>query len=759
MIQPGTIIGDRYQVESLVDEGGMAQVFRARDLKLNRILALKIIRQDAFSPYVLEEVFGRFEIEAATLAKLSHPNIIGIIDFGKHEGIPYVVMTYVAGGTLRKFQGQPMPVVQAVGLLIPIARALSYAHRHGCIHRDIKPSNILLTESDEPMLSDFGLVKDLDSKTAQTLTSTGASIGTPEYMAPEQAVGEKVDDRADVYSLGVVFYELVTGRRPFKADTPVAMLMDQASGKVPDPREANPNLSDRAAEIIRKALAVKADDRFQTMGEFKNALEELRGAATPPPPTIPPPAYDSERTMITPSKAVSFTPPPEPFVGSEENNATVQMPPLRPPAATPPPSGGVENMPTLQMRPSTPISQPRGAASEPGDIENMPTLQMGVSLPISKPRETTPENAMGNEPTVAMPALKPPQYAPPPDLNYAPPAEAPRRAPSTRMLAMAGGGIVIVILLILGGLWAFGPSGPLAGANSTATNTPTEAAEVAPTARPTNTPANTAIPTSIPTEKPTNTPVPTPTPLLAVITQQGAEMILIPAGAFSMGCDSTNIHEVCIVDEEPVHTVMLDAYYIDKFEVTNEQYRACVLAGTCKAPQEITSFTRRDYYTNQEFNNYPVIYVTWNDASAFCTWRGGRLPTEAEWEKAARGTIDQRVYPWGNNAPACGLANFNPGQPCKGDPFAVGSYPDGASLFGVMDIAGNVNEWVADWFLFNYYASSPAENPQGPGSGESKVLRGGSWTNNLNKLQVSNRDSLVPSIASNNIGFRCAWTP
>jgi formylglycine-generating enzyme required for sulfatase activity len=454
-----------------------------------------------------------------------------------------------------------------------------------------------------------------------------------------------------------------------------------------------------------------------------------------------------------------------------ENNATVQMPPLRPAAQAPPP-GAAENMPTMQMGMSTPISRPLAGAPPP-PVEDLPTMPMGVSLPSSSkpPEKSPPLQEMGEMKTMAMPAFQPPPpaamppYAPPPAPGGYPaapdfpaPVETSRRASNLPRLALFGGGALLLVVLVVVAIIVFGGSDtPLAGAKISETPTATDAPQLTATARPSSTSAPTTTP--VPSETPIPTPVPTATPLPATIVQQDAEMILIPASAFAMGCDATNIHEVCSEIEEPVHSVKLDAYYIDKYEVTNAQYKACVAAGACQPPQEVFSFIRSDYYTNAQFDNYPVIYVTWQDANQFCSWRGGRLPSEAEWEKAARGNIDQRVYPWGNTAPSCALANFNPGEHCKRDPNAVGSYPEGASLFGVMDMSGNVSEWVADWFLFNYYQSSPAENPTGPNSGTSRVLRGGSWTNNLNKLQVSNRDNLEPGIASNNIGFRCVLTP
>ncbi|MBU6351134.1 MAG: formylglycine-generating enzyme family protein [Chloroflexi bacterium] len=245
-----------------------------------------------------------------------------------------------------------------------------------------------------------------------------------------------------------------------------------------------------------------------------------------------------------------------------------------------------------------------------------------------------------------------------------------------------------------------------------------------------------------------------------------AEEILIPAGSFQMGCDSSNPAENGCNngwqnDELPLHTVTLDAYYIDKYEVTNARYKACVDAGGCTAPAGgVDSWTRSPYYGTSTYADYPVVKVTWNQASAFCAWAGGRLPTEAEWEKAARGSSDTRKYPWGNSAPDCTKLNYGYyNGDCVGDTSRVGFYPSGASPYGVMDMAGNVWEWVNDWYDSDYYSVSPGVNPQGPSTapstGSYRVLRGGSWFVIGNYVRSASRFYNVPDHWVNYYGFRC----
>jgi len=192
--------------------------------------------------------------------------------------------------------------------------------------------------------------------------------------------------------------------------------------------------------------------------------------------------------------------------------------------------------------------------------------------------------------------------------------------------------------------------------------------------------------------------------------------------------------------------------------VSNAHYQQCVAAGQCTAPKETNSWTHYPYYGVPAYANYPVINVTWNQAAQYCQWLGKRLPTEAEWEFAARGSSGNRVYPWGDTAPDCSKVNYGPleGQ-CVGDAAPVGSYPAGASSFGVLDMSGNVWEWVSDWYSATYYAGSPAGDPTGPATGTERVMRGGAWNNyDVLFLRVARRGSGLPDYFADSVGFRCA---
>ena len=262
----------RYHVRRALGEGGMAAVYEAYDTRLERSIAIKVIRPEKTSA---PDFLARFEREAKALAQLSHPNIVKVLDSGEQNGMPYLVMEYIPGGTLKQRLAGAMPAPQAARWLAPVARALEYAHAHGIVHRDVKPANILIGEGDHPLLSDFGIARLLEASEGEALTAPGAGIGTPEYMAPEQGTGGKVDGRADVYALGVVFYELVTGRRPYQADTPLAVIYKHAHDPLPAPRQFAPGLPEAAERVLIKALAKRPEDRYPSMGDFAAALESL----------------------------------------------------------------------------------------------------------------------------------------------------------------------------------------------------------------------------------------------------------------------------------------------------------------------------------------------------------------------------------------------------------------------------------------------------------------------------------------------------
>ncbi|MBN1440818.1 MAG: SUMF1/EgtB/PvdO family nonheme iron enzyme [Anaerolineales bacterium] len=220
----------------------------------------------------------------------------------------------------------------------------------------------------------------------------------------------------------------------------------------------------------------------------------------------------------------------------------------------------------------------------------------------------------------------------------------------------------------------------------------------------------------------------------------GMEMVYVPGGEFTMGMKENK------AANRPEHTVVLDSYWIDRTEVTNAMYGVCVESESCAAPKDSAAFD------DPGLQDHPVVFVDRQMAEEYCAWAGRRLPTEAEWEKAARGT-DGRLYPWGNAAPDRGLLNFGR---YIGGTIRVGSYPSGASPYGALDMAGNVYEWVADWFGEDYYRTGPKENPPGPDSGTLRLVRGGSWLCSEECVNSVFRHPNDPANAGDNLGFHCA---
>ena len=624
---------DRYRVTERLGMGGMAVVYKAYDTRLERDVALKLIRTESIPQDQHERLFKRFEREAKAQARFKHPHIVAVHDYGEVDNSPYLVMAFISGGTLKDRLHGPVDWRQAIRWLIPVAEALSYAHQRGIVHRDVKPANILFDEEDQPILTDFGIAKVLETDEA-TLTGTGLGVGTPEYMAPEQWQG-KTSAATDQYALGVVLYELITGLKPFSADTPAAVAIMQATEALAPPSGLIQGIPETVEKVLYKALARDPQYRYENMDEFSKALRGLLAEAEQP---------------------FKATPTPAPTVAMAESSESVTQDALD---ATP-----VEEMNTPGQ--STP-KQKRG----------LPKWALWAGIGI-----------VG--------------------------------------LAIIGLAIIGLAIGIGGNLVDLGKGGegPLA---MLATETAT--ATVAPNLTKTATPTKTA------------TITPTPEPPLGIGStlineKDGAELVYVPAGEFLMGSEDAEAYS----DEAPEHTVYLDAYWIYKYEVMNEQYRQCIEDGVC-------SGNLSDYPEN----DYPAENISWYEANDYCKWAGGRLPTEAEWEKAARGE-DGQTYPWGEADPNCNLAQYGG---CSWYIIAVGSLPGGASPYGALDMAGNVWEWVADWYDADYYQNSPSQNPTGPASGTYRVLRGGSWGGSRWRLRASYRYWYYPGYSASFYGFRC----
>ena len=282
----GQTLGD-YKLKEVIGEGGMATVFKASQLSLKRTVAVKVLARSEAT------LIERFRREAKAIAALRHRNILIIYEYGEERELPFIAMEYVDGGTLEnRLTGRPMDWSRVVTLIIPVCEALHYAHQHGIIHRDVKPSNILMPQEDWPVLADFGLVK--RSNEEKGLTLSGTFMGTPSYIAPEQARDLLVDARADMYALGVIMFQMITGKLPFDYETPNRILLAHVMDPPPNPRDLNPACPPELAEIILKTLSKSPDDRYADMQELVVALRTV--AATMQPETSAESALPTELT-------------------------------------------------------------------------------------------------------------------------------------------------------------------------------------------------------------------------------------------------------------------------------------------------------------------------------------------------------------------------------------------------------------------------------------------------------------------------------
>jgi serine/threonine protein kinase/formylglycine-generating enzyme required for sulfatase activity len=630
----GRTIGN-YEVISQFGEGGMGELYLGRHTRLAREVVIKTIRTEDFSPSQIKHLRERLEREAYTQSQLDHPNIVRVYDFIAVGETTCIVMEFVPGRDLRKMilkeTGQ-IPPERALKLFKQILRAIDYAHHfvyldksgekhQGIIHRDLKPANILVTPEDVVKVTDFGIVKVRGVKGG---TQMGFNPGTPEYMSPEQARGRELDHRSDIYSMGIMLYEMLTGRVPFDTDGSGTSDYEIRRGHiempVPPLTAICPEIPKELERIVLKSLEKNPDDRFQTARQFLEAIQQYE--ETGHADISDRPVWD-RRTVAT---------------GDETPEA---------PRVYPVPKPG-------------------------GDYVTVDTV-------VSGPNQH-PTLIAGGYP--GAPALS----GEPPRRTVDDPVSARNRSVAGRRPFLIG--IGVVLLVAVGISWVLLNRGSRGGEVST----------------------------------------------VAPVGSAPPGMISIPGGEFRMGRDDGNQYE------RPAHGVRIEPFYIDRHEVTNEEYAQFIRQTRRNPPVH----WREGQYEVGEAT-LPVVNVSWNESRDYCEWANKRLPTEAEWEYAARGR-DSRLYPYGNewkprfsNARETGLDK----------PQAVGSYPDGLSPFGVADMAGNVAEWTETEYL--PYPGSPAEPDEG-----NRVIRGGGFKVPAREQTATERFFDRPTVTYDFVGFRCA---
>lgn len=627
----GRIIGN-YEVVSPFGEGGMGELYLGRHTRLAREVIIKTIRTEDFSPKQIEHLRDRLEREAYIQSQLDHPNIVRVYDFIASGDTTCIVMEYVPGRDLRKMitrETGPIPAPRAIKLFKQVLSAIDYAHNfiysdktgdkhQGIIHRDLKPANILVTPDDVVKVTDFGIVKVRGVKGG---TQMGFNPGTPEYMSPEQARGRELDQRSDIYSLGIVFYEMLTARVPFEDDGNGTSDYEIRRGHielpVPPLSRFYKGISPELEKIVLKALDKDPDERYLSTRQFLEVLE------------------DFEHTGVA--------------------RLTGRMPGARQTVVVEGRGTGRPNqadVPTIAAT-DTIITAPGQMAT------NVATYNNSASSIASR----NPDGLTGAQGAAASAGLR-------------------------SKLPLLIGAIAVVLVAIF-------------VSYSLLTKKP-----------PVGTDRNTS--SSIP-----------------------AGMISIPQGDFKMGRDDGNEFE------SPAHSATVQPFYIDKLEVTNQDYSEFIRQQRRQAP---VNWVDGAYSPGEA--KFPVVNVSWFDARDYCEWRGKRLPTEQEWEFAARGK-ENLLYPYGNQW----KPQFsNAGETNLKKPQAVGSYPDGASPFGIMDMAGNVAEWTDS--DYKPYSGSKAKPDDG-----NKIIRGGSFINPASQQTATDRFFNRPTRTIDYVGFRCAKSP
>ena len=334
----GKTLAGRYQIEELLGQGGMSSVFKANDPNLKRVVAIKMIHEHLSSD---PSFVSRFEEEAAAIAQLRHPNIVQVYDFNNEDDIYYMVMEFVPGETLQGHlkrlnqADRSMQLEDVVEYMINICDASDYAHNRGLIHRDIKPANIMLSVQKQAILMDFGIAKIIGG---QQHTATGATVGTAQYMSPEQIMGTKLDQRSDVYSCGVTLFEMVSGHPPFESDSAMTLMMMHVNDPIPDLREINPDVPFELVAVINEALQKNKESRYQSAGEMKAELK----AVIDQPAAIPPPPPPQDATIVEEAlpfvAAAAATAVEMPSVTSIEPELTSQEAIMEPSLPPPPPT-------------------------------------------------------------------------------------------------------------------------------------------------------------------------------------------------------------------------------------------------------------------------------------------------------------------------------------------------------------------------------------------------------------------------------------
>lgn len=657
-LQAGQKVGRHYRIEAVIGQGGMGQVVRATHDLTDQVVAIKTLSPHLAADPGLRE---RFLQEARALAGLDHPNIMTLHTFLEDEGKLYLVMQYIDGqdvdAMFRRCGG--LSPRAAIPILQCALRGLGYAHRQGIIHRDLKPANIMVTRDGRVKLTDFGIAL---MRGGLRLTVTGAQVGTVFYMAPEQLQGDVAKPRSDIYAMGVSLFETIAGRLPFEGDD-YAVRKGHVEDPVPDIRLFRPDTPDFVVHAIHRALAKRAEQRFQTAEEFCDALGDWGNVL----PLVECPLCSSKHPV---GEGVTCS-----SCGKDE-------------------ICGFHMVEEYHMCQLCVQQERRPSSSEPSRSPAIPTP---FNLEESSQSQRAPSShALARANHYGSDSQPPPSRSTSSTRGQHPTFQ-PATTSSTR----------------------------LSPSEQTSTYQTGNTSSVSVAARSTS--SGQTLPPNI-------------------TTSDRMEMVLIPEGYFILGAhDEPNAN--------PPKRCYMRAYYIDQTPVTNASYERFIKETGYSAPQHwLNSQEHNGRFFSPELTLHPVVNTTYDDAQAYARWAGKRLPSEAEWEKAARGT-DSRLYTWEGDW-IDGMAHFGSTLTSP-----VLSHAKGKSPYGVYDMLGNVWEWVADWYLADSYKHMQETAPMGPSEGKYRVIRGGSHPDPPRTVRVTTRNFRPPNLPGVAIGFRCVLDP
>lgn len=640
----GTTLDHKFRLDEKVGEGGMGKVYRATHVYLNQTVAVKVLHPHLSSDEVALE---RFRREARAAAQIHHPNAIAVTDFGvtQETGMAYLVMEFLEGVELRQklYNDKKLTFEEVFYIAQQTCSALEAAHARGIIHRDLKPDNIWLLPSEDGIprvrVIDFGIAKLRASAELSQLTKQGMLIGTPYYMSPEQCRGEELDIGSDLYSLGVILYEMLTGNVPFQSSTPIGVLLKHVNEVPPPMYLSRPDIPESVEEVVLRALRKRSEDRQSSAAQLAHELEK---------------AYQSggQHLSLLHIRTPQGVPSPSPFVRTSSDTI----------AADPPSSGAAR---AIYKTPG----QPQAA-------DQTPTIEIGKkteSITASDSfKAKTPDAYSENERTFSFGRAT---------LDRA-------IGESRKKFVVAAVAILITVAVVIFMRFILSNNPKPSADGPTSTINPPEG------------------------------------------------MILVKGGVFLMGSDAPGTY----ANAQPRHPVKVNDFYLDINEVTNQQYAEFVKATRYRPPSH---WENGKYPLSMAL--FPAVNVSWEDAAAYAKWANKRLPSEAEWEYAARGK-DEKLFLWPEEWTK-GAANLK--ETDVGSYMAVGSYPESRSWCKANDMVGNVFEWVADSF-------KPYQGSGGKPDPLRMIYRGGSFRNSKDELLTVNRWFEVASFKSFELGFRCA---